>query len=118
MIDRRDGDPLEFTCAAPTTRVPSIKEAAHVLGASFLADDGDKSKTRMDMANTLLGEYRDCRLLERLVRRLRDSQTVARGPRYDVNFIVATVPDYVDSNSGWMADQGLAAIQSGMTHHG
>ena len=33
---------------------------------------------------------------------------------FDVDFIVATVPDYVDSNSGWLADQDLAAVQSGM----
>ena len=35
-------------------------------------------------------------------------------PTYSVDFIVATIPDYVDSNSGWPVDQGLAAIQSGM----
>jgi hypothetical protein len=33
----------------------------------------------------------------------------------DVAFLIATIPDYVDSNSDWMADQSLAAMQAAMS---
>jgi hypothetical protein len=33
----------------------------------------------------------------------------------DIRFLIATVPDYVDSSSGWRADQVLYAIQSAMS---
>src|SRR5207244_1554446 len=44
--------------------------------------------------------------------------TPGSGLSYKVDFIIATIPDYVDSNSGWLADQGLGAIQSSMARSG
>ena len=38
-------------------------------------------------------------------------------PRH-FNFLLATVPDYVDSNTAWMADEVLGAIQAAMPHSG
>ncbi len=37
---------------------------------------------------------------------------------FDVDFLVAIVPDYVDSSSGWRADQVIGAIQSAMSDNG
>lgn len=105
VLDDRSG----FTCA----EVPQINKAAEVVGASFLADNDSDAKTRREAANALLDEYRNWRLLLRLASGVHDSEGSA-GPHYHTDFIVATIPDYVDSNSGWLADQNLAAIQSGL----
>jgi hypothetical protein len=108
-------DPRRGPSASTCTETTQIEKAADVVhGALLLSDDGGAAKTRAAAANTLVNEYRDWRLLVSLAGRVRDSKSAAASPRYDVNFIVATVPDYVDSNSGWLADQNLAAIQSGM----
>jgi len=40
------------------------------------------------------------------------------GVHWNVRFFVATIPDYVDSNSGWVADETLGAIQSAMSSAG
>jgi len=88
----------------------ALQRDANVLGVWMLSDDGGDGKTRAAEAKALLDEYRDWRLLRDL------ATEVKRGdhPAYSVDFIVATIPDYVDSNSGWLADQALAATQSGM----
>ena len=48
-----------------------------------------------------------------------DIQDVAKaaGTR-DVSFVLTTVPDYVDSNTAWMADEILGAVQAALPHHG
>jgi hypothetical protein len=66
----------------------------------------------------LLDEYHEWYLLTALARRVKDSKLSGSHTTYDVNFIIATVPDYVDSNSGWLADETLAAIQSSMVRSG
>src|SRR4029077_4068147 len=76
-------------------------------------DAGD-SKTRAAEARALLDEFRDFRLLADLAAGVKRSREGTNHPVYSVDFIVATIPDYVDSNSGWLADQGLAATQTGM----
>src|SRR4029077_2481418 len=76
-------------------------------------DAGD-SKTRAAEARALLDEFRDFRLLADLAAGVKRSREGTNHPVYSVDFIVATIPDYVDSNSGWLADQVLAAIQSGL----
>jgi hypothetical protein len=38
----------------------------------------------------------------------------ADGTDRKVQFLVAAIPDYVDSNSGWVADETIGAIQSAM----
>src|SRR5262245_7883630 len=35
-----------------------------------------------------------------------------------VEFMLATVPDYVDSNTAWMADEVLGAIRAALSHDG
>ena len=65
-------------------------------------------------AEASLNELRDWRAFLALMERAR-GQTGKSAARYDVTFIVATVPDYVDSNAGWFADQSLTAIQSAMS---
>ena len=92
------------------------EESAEVLAGSFLVDDGDNAKTRTAAAKVLVDEFRDWRALVKLADLVRDSRDSKASVHYDVDFLVATIPDYVDSNSGWVADQSLAAIQSGMTH--
>ena len=96
----------------------ALQGAANVLAAWILTGEGDDAKTRAAVANGLLDEYRDWRLLFYLANRVSGSATADDEPRYAVDFMVATIPDYVDSNSGWLADQGLAAIQSGMAQEG
>jgi len=91
----------------------ALQRDANVLGAWMLSDDGGDGKARAAEAKALLDEYRDWRLLADLATGVR-SREGADPPAYAVDFIVATIPDYVDSNSGWMADQALAATQSGM----
>jgi hypothetical protein len=36
----------------------------------------------------------------------------------DIEFMLATVPDYVDSNTAWMADEVLGAVQAALPHQG
>jgi hypothetical protein len=69
---------------------------------------------RDKIANRFLDEANDQDVLVKLTTRV----TTAQAPALDVQFIVATVPDYVDSNSGWVADETLGAIQSAMSHAG
>jgi hypothetical protein len=38
-----------------------------------------------------------------------------RAQPFDVDFLIAVIPDYVDSSSGWRADQVIGAIQSAMS---
>ena len=100
------------TCQADAT----LRSAANVLGAWMLVDDGADAKTRAAEASALLDEHRGWLLLHNLATAVTKSRQAAHDPVYSVDFIIATIPDYVDSNSGWMADQALAAIQSGMAH--
>jgi hypothetical protein len=95
-----------------------LQEHANVLAASMLADDGGEGKTRAAEARALLDEFRDWRLLEALATRVKKSHDNNERPTYSVDFIVETIPDYVDSNSGWTADQALAATQSGLALQG
>lgn len=109
-----DGTDRQPVCVAGD---PTLATDAATIGAWLMADDGSAETLRIKTARALLDEYHDWRLMARLV------EHVARGhggrpPAYALRFIVATIPDYVDSNSGWQADQNLAAIQSGMTRRG
>src|SRR5262245_10283797 len=91
-----------------------LQGPANVIAAWILTDDGGDAKRRAAAAKGLLDEYRDWRLLADLANRVSRSATAAGPPHYTVDFMVATLPDYVDSNSGWLADQVMAAVQSGM----
>ena len=102
--------PTERSCGDLT----ALQASAATLGAWLLDDDASSGKPRATAAKGLLDEYRDWRLLEDLASRTKPDPRDTGAPTYAVDFIVATVPDYVDSNSGWLADQGLAALQSGM----
>ncbi|HEY1303225.1 MAG TPA: hypothetical protein VGF24_06730 [Vicinamibacterales bacterium] len=80
-------------------------------------DEDPKSSSRKlltTVAEASLNQLRDWRSFLALTKRAR-RQTGESAARYDVTFIVATVPDYVDSNAGWFADQSLTAIQAAMS---
>lgn len=92
----------------------ALQADANVLGAWTLADDGGEGKIRGAEARVLLDGFRDWRLLADLATGVKRSREGPDHPAFSVDFIVATMPDYVDSNSGWLADQALAATQSAM----
>jgi hypothetical protein len=109
-LDRLSSPTEPATCSDGA----ALQADANVLGAWMLADDGGDGKTRAAEARALLEEFRDWRLLTNLATEVKKSREGTDHPIYSVDFIVATIPDYVDSNSGWMADQALAATQSAM----
>ena len=65
-----------------------------------------------------MNELQDWRTFLALNHRGDKTDSIDGRARYEVSFIVATVPDYVDSNAGWVADQSLTAIQSAMSRSG
>ncbi|HEY7285458.1 MAG TPA: hypothetical protein VH497_08455 [Vicinamibacterales bacterium] len=67
-------------------------------------------KLRSKTAERLFDDFRDAALLRKLTADLRPEGKLT----FDVRFLVATVPDYVDSNSGWVADEVIGAIQAAM----
>ncbi len=115
MVSLRTGlDRFSNPTEPATCDGAALQRHANVLGAWMLADDGGDGKTRAAEARALLDEFRDWRLLAALATGVKRSREGTHHHAYSVDFIVATIPDYVDSNSGWLADQGLAAAQSGM----
>ena len=107
--------------ANPCTQSPSdasVASAERTLNAYLLSlsdkDSDSSSKIRRSVAEATLNELHDWRALAALEQKTHGTDE-PRAPDYHVEFIVATVPDYVDSNSGWVADQSLAAIQSAMS---
>ena len=95
-----------------------LMAAAGTLGGYILTMGESEAKSaRYGAAKALLDEYREWRHLTELAQRVKDSKQQGSSATYDVDFIIATVPDYVDSNSGWLADENLAAIQSSMVRN-
>jgi len=93
-----------------------LDEPERLLSTYLLAEAGrDESHRTLPstIAEAALNELEGWRALVDLTERAKESR--AEEPRYEVDFIVATVPDYVDSNSGWLADQSLTAIQAAMS---
>ena len=111
--------PTGTTCV-PDASDTSLTSAQRTLSAYLLTDkDSDSSprKVRSAVADAALNELEDWRALIELARHASTAAAQDR-PTYAVRFIVATIPDYVDSNTGWVADQSLAAIQSAMSWSG
>jgi len=81
---------------------------------AYLRTDVDSGaqlhKLQSSVANRLFEELRDEDALAKLAAFVAQTD----GPSVDVQFMIATIPDYVDSNSGWMADEVLGAIQAAM----
>jgi hypothetical protein len=81
---------------------------------AYLRSDVDPEaqlhKMQSTLANRLFEELRE----EDALARLAAAVTRKDGPTIDVRFMIATIPDYVDSNSGWVADEVLNAVQSAM----
>ncbi|HEX7138148.1 MAG TPA: hypothetical protein VF219_09890, partial [Vicinamibacterales bacterium] len=73
--------------------------------------DAQLHKLRLSVANRFFEELRD----EDALAKLAALVTRKDGPSVDVRFMIATIPDYVDSNSGWVADEVLGAIQAAMS---
>ena len=115
---RKGLDDLESTGAGMCGSPGVLAAAADTLGGYMLTTgDGEAKSARYGAARVLLDEYREWRLLADLAQRVKDSKQQGSAATYDVDFIIATVPDYVDSNSGWVADQILAAIQASMARN-
>ena len=115
---RRGLDDAESSGTDPCASTRTLAETADTLGGYVLASSDSEGKSaRHIAAKGLLDEYRQWRRLSDLTRRVKDSKEQSFAAAYDVNFIIATVPDYVDSNSGWLADQILAAIQASMARN-
>jgi hypothetical protein len=72
-----------------------------------LSRDGELEAARRRLVDHFLGRDEDRRRLQKL-----------RENGVHVEFIVATIADYVDSNSGWLADQQIEAIQASMAVSG
>ncbi len=66
-------------------------------------------KLQSKVADRLFDDFSDAEALRKLT-----ASVGNEAPRLDISFLVATVPDYVDSNSGWVADEVLGAIQAAM----
>ena len=87
------------------------------LDAYLRSDVGSEAvlhKLQSAVANRLFDEWRDENALAKLTARA----TGTHNPTVDVQFMLATIPDYVDSNSGWEADSVLGAIQAAMSRAG
>ena len=103
-------DPQTGGSAAAST----TEEAAQVIDG-YLRSEVDPSARlhalQLKVADTFLDDAADERAVDLLKR-------AARNNEYNVQFLIATIPDYVDSNSAWRADQVLGAVQSAMGHAG
>jgi hypothetical protein len=99
---------------SPRDADPAGREAAQLLD-SYLRSDVDPAaelhKLQSKIADHFIEELNDQEALNRLT----DVVKRTDGPKVDVQFLVATIPDYVDSNSAWVADEVLGAIQAGMS---
>ncbi|HEY7290359.1 MAG TPA: hypothetical protein VH583_11035, partial [Vicinamibacterales bacterium] len=99
---------------SPADAEPADREAAQILD-SYLRSDVNPAarlhKLQSKIADHFIEELNDQEALKRLT----DVVKRTAGPRVDVQFLVATIPDYVDSNSAWVADEILGAIQAAMS---
>jgi hypothetical protein len=96
---------------APPPAPQDLVEQAHRLDG-YLASEIDPAarlhKLRDRVTDTFLREAHDNELLHNLINGARQRDA-------DVRFLIATIPDYVDSNSGWYGDQYIGAIQLAMS---
>ena len=98
-----------------------LTTAEQTLNGYLLSDKDSKSssrKLRTAIAEAAVNELQDWRTFLALNHGVDKTDSIDGRARYEVSFIVATVPDYVDSNAGWVADQSLTAIQSAMSRSG
>ena len=104
-------------CVSSSTTAVTAATSAPVLDAYLRSEnspDAGSRKLQSQVAASMLEDLDNHRALCRLVNATED----ARHPELDVQFLLATIPDYVDSNSGWVADETIGAIQSAMSHAG
>jgi hypothetical protein len=87
---------------------------ARLVRAGHRSSGAHESAAPKDYASkALLADLEEC-----AGRRALGDLVNAAGNDVNVEFLIATVPDYVDSSSGWHADQVIEAIQSAMTASG
>ena len=102
---------LQLVAPAPTPPPPDVPRALGLV-ADFIGDplfrDPENGGEVTKSWQALVGETPPDRQLAKVVERLRAKAT---DDAVDVEFLIATIPDYVDSSSGWRADSTLAAIQ-------
>jgi hypothetical protein len=89
------------------------RQAAEVLSQPIegVKDGSEVAAARKQLLAFLRGEVSDESLLRRL-------QEKALDACISVDFLIAGIPDYVDSNVGWYADLDLEAIQAAMVTAG
>src|SRR5262245_14550783 len=84
---------------------------------SYLRSDIDAGSRLHKLRSQVVDRIFDELAAEESMRRLM-SGLHASNVHWNVKFLIATVPDYVDSNSGWVADETIGAIQSAMSNAG
>src|SRR5262249_7067975 len=104
---------------------PVLDLLAESMGVSLGPDAGLLAARALQFATKPDGKIPSSNAVEAL--RRRQDEAAANSMRaltdrlhdttvdWNVEFLIATVPDYVDSNSGWVADETIGAIQSAMS---
>ena len=101
----------------PDVERQSAFESAAIVDGYLRSDINPEArfhKLRSQVTEKLLEEFTN----EDALQKLTEYVGGTRSPSMDVRFLLATIPDYVDSNSGWVADETIGAIQSAMSHAG
>jgi hypothetical protein len=102
---------LERAAAGPSSPTRANEDPLAIVD-SYLRPDADPTsvlhRLRAQIVDRAFEEAAASSGLHTLTQKL--------GTLWHVNFFVATIPDYVDSNSGWMADETLGAVQAAMSN--
>ena len=114
---KRDAAHEHAWCDSGSATAVTAATSAPLLDAYLRSETSPDSGARKLQFQVAAGFLEDLDNHEALCRLVTATQT-ATNPQFDVQFLLATIPDYVDSNSGWVADETIGAIQSAMSHAG
>ncbi len=120
LLDRdqkRDPARERAWCESGSSTAMTAARSAPLLDAYLRSEASPNDlarKSQFQVAASFLEDLDNHEALCRLV----TATQIATQPELDVQFMLATIPDYVDSNSGWVADETIGAIQSAMSHAG
>jgi hypothetical protein len=117
---KRDASREHAWCESGSATAKTAAASAPLLDAylrSEFSPDTASRKLQSQVAASFLEDLDNHQALCRLVAATQKA-TPPEFPEFDVQFLLATIPDYVDSNSGWVADETIGAIQSAMSHAG
>jgi hypothetical protein len=96
----------------------SLEDALHWNPAWGHFDRRRLANRSIEDVDAILDNLTDDEALNRLTGVVRRGVEQRRALQVDVQFLVVTIPDYVDSNIGWVADETISAIQSAMSSAG